>query len=131
MRFARHLTDEVKVEKYAGRSASKPGAPEWTDLGLYNGKLLERGTISYDPAGNQQVWDATVIVQAPQAFSDRNGRYRVTVSELYGAREAESLGLVTPTVKRTRVLEVQAVEVHEDEDGNDFLQVLRCANGRA
>lgn len=131
MRLARHLIHAVKVEKYAGRSATKPGAPEWTDLGSYNCRLIERSGVNYQADGVSQNYDATVIIQAQQVFADRNARYRLTVTELYAEREAEVLGYTTPTVKRTRVLETTSIAVHEDEAGNDLLLTLRCVNGRA
>lgn len=131
LRLARHLIHQVKVEKYAGRSATKPGAPEWTDLGLYNGRLIERSGISYQTDGVAQNYDATVLIQAQQVFADRNARYRVTVTELYAEREAEVLGYTDPTVKRTRVLETTSITSHYDEAGNDLLLTLRCVNGRA
>ena len=120
-----YLTDECKVEKYAGRSN---GMPSWEDLGTTNCRDLDRANWSFTGVGNSQNYDAQIIMYSRNIWLEKNVRYRLTVTENKSVLEKTDPD-GPPEVKRTRVLEASSFDAYKDAAGTDWLQVVRCVNG--
>lgn len=124
----RHLLHQVQVEKLKGRKASAPGVPDWEDLGIYPGLYIEASGFLRGGDMASQAYSATVIIRSNVVFADLNGRYRLTVREYKGPREADPEAEDGPQLKRTRVVEPMQVDGFQDDAATDVVQVLRCIN---
>ena len=125
-RMQRHFTHSVKIERIDGMTNDLENL---TDLGTYSCLWagVSRTTFGSDRAS--QDYDGTLFVRAPEAFSDRNARYKLTL-EFYKGTNEKSDPDGPPEIKSTILLEPVQIDDHSDMTGNQILQVIRCKNAK-
>ncbi len=129
---AEYFTDVCKLERWEQRNEGKD---VWKDLGLCSCKVIERATVAYKGTAQAQAADGTVeIMKAPQALTDRNQRFRLTVDVIASEVENEATETENPApprTKRTVKYEVAQAEIIRDLGGSDLVISCRVVLSRA
>lgn len=121
----RHFRDQAQLQRWSGKVDE---IDTYEDQGLFNCKLMESSGVVYGLDNAAQNYSTTVILMGGIPPSEPDDRYRVKVTQFKSPAESDS---AEPEVKRTRYLDVEAVQAKTDLAGTDSLTVLRCKNGEA
>lgn len=124
--FARRwLINRVVIYRLKGVNK---GLPDWQEVAVANGLLIEKGTTQLAQQSAKQVYSSQVVLRSGIRFSLPNERYRVRV-EVLKSRQAMDDPEGPPEVAFTRELELVMVDTYPDPEGTEFLHLLRCQNG--